>query len=137
MLRFSLASLFFSLLGTVSAISVNSTVLTIGTDTNSTIGITIALKAYGIPYEVYTLRSNRDLPALNTTATVGKYGGIVMTDEALGGATLDKIYAYQKAFGVRFVRVNASPGPDTGNLILPPKVGKRENIKSSAQEPIT
>jgi len=85
------------------------------------------LQGYGIPYEIsYVSKTGYQLPALNSSKTQGNYGGIISLSELAyeydggvwnSGISTDQyntIYAYQTAFGVRFVRIDAYPQPSFG-----------------------
>ncbi|KAF2760099.1 hypothetical protein EJ05DRAFT_498070 [Pseudovirgaria hyperparasitica] len=106
------ASILFLLFRTASTLTVASTVLVIAPDNTVANSAVSGLKGYGIPYRIY-LTSNT-FPALNRSADVGDFGAIVMLDEVLPASNVDEIHAYQSAFGVRFVRLNANPGAESG-----------------------
>lgn len=73
------------------------------------------LNAYAIPYEVVVVpQDGIDLPVLNSTATAGNYGAIVVLSEvsydyggdldfqsALNASQWTTLYQYQVNFGVR------------------------------------
>jgi hypothetical protein len=97
-------------------------------DSSSAYSGSSGFNAYGIPYEVLIVpQAGITLPTLNTTATNGTYGGIVVLDElsynyggTIGWAsalTTDQwntLYNYQIGFGVRMVRINVYPTTDFG-----------------------
>lgn len=107
---------------TLAAVTVNSTLLILARDAASAPSGTNVLQGYGIPYQVVDLSSGgAALPQLNATADAGNFGGIVAVSargyangDDWGTALSEKqwrdIYAYQEAFGVRLVRLNAWPG---------------------------
>jgi len=84
------------------------------------------LNDYGIPFELLLVpNGNVTLPPLNSSATSGNYGGIVILSELsysyvdASGATIwtsalstdqwNLLFNYQTAFGVRMVRLGAFP----------------------------
>lgn len=78
------------------------------------------LKGYGIAYQqVIVPQAGITLPVLNSTATRGNYGGIITVSElsylyddwrsAITDAQWETLYAYQRNFGVRMVRIDAWP----------------------------
>lgn len=80
------------------------------------------LDGYGIPYQVLLVpQGGVTLPPLNSSATQGNYGGFITLSElsyqsSSGGyasvvtdAQWNTLYAYQKAFGVRMVRLDVYP----------------------------
>jgi hypothetical protein len=84
--------------------------------------------AYGIPSQVVVVpQAGITLPALNSTASHGNYGGFVIMNElsydyggtlgwqsAFSADQWNALYAYQVAFGVRMVRINVYPTTDFG-----------------------
>jgi hypothetical protein len=100
-------------------------------DSSSAYSGTSGFLAYGIPHEVVIVpQAGITLPTLNTSATTGTYGGIVVLDEVsydYGGTigwtsalTTDQwntLYNYQITFGVRMVRINVYPDADFGKNI--------------------
>ena len=111
--------------------TVDSTVLILVREGDETYSVTSGLDAYGIPYElVYVPRTGFNLPVLNASSTQGNYGGIISLSELSfgydsgfgSGISVDQynaIYAYQLAFGVRFVRIDAFPQPAFGTTTAP------------------
>jgi hypothetical protein len=97
-------------------------------DSASAYSGTSGLNGYGIPYEVVLVpQTGVTLPVLNSSTTVGNYGGILLLSEvsydfggtigfasAISTAQFQDIYAYQLAFGVRMVRIDVFPTPDFG-----------------------
>jgi hypothetical protein len=116
----------------VSSTTVQSTVLIFARDTVSAYSAFSGLNAYGIPYQVVVVpQAGITLPALNSSATAGNYGAIVILSEvsynyggtlgyqsALTAAQWVQIYAYQAAFGVRMVRLDSFPSADSGTVAL-------------------
>ncbi|KAK6584729.1 hypothetical protein PZA11_002953 [Diplocarpon coronariae] len=111
----------------VLAFSVDSTVLIIARDADSTISATSGLDAYGIPFSILLVPSNgTGLPKLKDDAVGnGKYGGIVVLGEvsyeyngtyrsALTETQWNDLYQYQTSFGVRMVRIDVYPQPQFG-----------------------
>lgn len=116
----------------VPGATVDGKVLVLARDTYSASTATSGLQAYGIPYEsVLVPKEGTTLPTLNSSATAGNYGGIIVMAavsydydgtwrSALTDQQWDTIYAYQKAFKVRSVRTDEFPGPEFGNLYNSP-----------------
>jgi hypothetical protein len=115
----------------VPGATVDSTVLILVREGDATYSVTSGLDAYGIPYQlVFVPKTGFSLPVLNTSSTQGKYGGIISLSElafeydsgygsGISTAQYDSIYAYQLAFGVRFVRIDAFPQPEFGTTTAP------------------
>lgn len=109
-----------------AAHSVSSTILVLARDTASATVATLGLQGYGIPYETLIVPMDGvTLPTLNTSTTLGRYGGILILSEvsydystgflsALTAAQWQQLYDYQTAFGVRMVRLDAYPSADMG-----------------------
>jgi hypothetical protein len=108
-----------------AAVTVNSTLLVLARDYNATVGGTVVLQGYGIPYQVVDLSSAAGLPQLNSTPDKGNFGGIVTVSAreykngddwktALSDKQWQDMYRYQEAFGIRLVRLNAWPSTDYG-----------------------
>ncbi|KFZ02885.1 hypothetical protein V502_11414 [Pseudogymnoascus sp. VKM F-4520 (FW-2644)] len=111
--------------------SVSSTVLVIARDAVSAYSGYSGLRGYGIPYQVLTVpQAGVALPSLNSSATVGNFGAIVVLGEvsydygatgfqsALTPAQWATLYGYQLAFGVRMVRIDVYPGAGSGTVAL-------------------
>ena len=110
----------------VNAITVENKILVIARDAYAASTATSGLQGYGIPFQTLLVPSGgATLPALNSSATAGNFGGIVIVSEvayqqstgflsALTAAQFTTLYNYQTAFGVRMVRLDAYPGPDFG-----------------------
>jgi hypothetical protein len=121
------SSLFASL---TEAISVSSTILVFARDSTSAYSATSGLNAYGIPYELYLVPiGGITLPVLNSSATVGNYGGIITLSEvsyqytdgwhsALNTSQWQQMYDYQTSFGVRMVRLDVYPDADFGEYFF-------------------
>jgi len=112
---------------TVIGHSVGSTVLVIARDSASAYSAYSGLSGYGIPYQILTVpQGGASLPVLNSSATVGNFGSIVILSEvsydygasgfnsALTAAQMTQLYNYQLAFGVRMVRLDSYPSSDSG-----------------------
>jgi hypothetical protein len=118
----------------VNGATVASTVLILIRQDDNAYSVTSGLDGYGIPYELVRVpKTGFSLPALNTTSR-GNYGGIISLSELAydydgnwhSGISSDQynaIYAYQVAFGVRFVRIDAYPQPAFGTTTAPSGVG--------------
>ncbi|OCK84856.1 hypothetical protein K432DRAFT_319527 [Lepidopterella palustris CBS 459.81] len=108
------------------SVTVANTVLVIARDSASAFSGYSGLQGYGIPFQVLTVPSTgAALPQLNSSATVGNFGGIVVLSEVsynyngqyLSALTSDQwqqMYNYQLAFGVRMVRIDVFPTADFG-----------------------
>jgi len=107
--------------------SVGSTILVIARDTASAYSAYSGLNGYGIPYQILAVPSTgATLPTLNSSATVGNFGAIVVLSEvsydygsagfnsALTTAQWTQLFNYQISFGVRMVRLDVYPSADTG-----------------------
>lgn len=118
---------------TTNANTFLSTILVIARDTASSYNAWSGLNGYGIPFQILTVpQSGAKLPVLNSSATVGNFGGIIVLsevsydysstgggfDSALTAAQWSSLYAYQTAFGVRMVRLDVYPSSDTGTTAL-------------------
>lgn len=109
-----------------AANSVANTILVFARDSASANVATLGLQGYGIPYQtVLVPQTGAALPALNSSATQGNYGGILVLSEvsyqystgflsALNTSQWQVLYDYQTAFGVRMVRLDVYPTPDMG-----------------------
>lgn len=125
---FSKASALLALHASVAAAanSVANTILVFARDSASANVATLGLQGYGIPYQtVIVPQSGVALPVLNSSATQGNYGGILVLSEvsyqystgflsALNASQWQTMYDYQTAFGVRMVRLDVYPTPDMG-----------------------
>lgn len=112
----------------VAGATVSSTILVIARDqTSAQNGAFLGLQGYGIPYEVLTVPQAgiSALPILNSSATHGNYGGIVVVSEvgynydnqyysALTRRQWNTLWDYQTQFGVRMVRLDVFPTADFG-----------------------
>jgi hypothetical protein len=112
----------------VAGATVSSTILVIARDQLSAKnGATLGLQGYGIPFEVLTVPQAgiANLPVLNSSATHGNYGGIVLLSEvgynydnqyysALKRAQFNTLFDYQSQFGVRMVRLDVFPASEFG-----------------------
>ncbi|KAH8586590.1 hypothetical protein B0O99DRAFT_665688 [Bisporella sp. PMI_857] len=114
------------LVSLASALTVSSTILVFARDADSAVSGTSGLNAYGIPFQVVIVPQNGiTLPTLNSSTTVGNYGGIIVLSEisyeystgwasALTDLQWQVMYNYQSNFGVRMVRLDAYPTSDFG-----------------------
>lgn len=113
------------------ATTVSSTVLVFARDSASAYSAYSGLNGYAIPYQVVVVPQNGiDLPVLNSTATQGNYGAIVILSEvsydygdagftsALDDSQWAALYQYQVSFGVRMVRLDIAPSAETGSAPL-------------------
>jgi hypothetical protein len=108
----------------------SSKILVLGRDDYAATQASSGLQAYGIPYEkVIVPKAGITLPTLNSTASDGEYGGIIVTGEvaytyesgwrsALTAEQWQQIYAYQRAFAIRMVRIDAYPTAEFGKLFF-------------------
>jgi hypothetical protein len=109
------------------AANVDSKVLVLVRAGDNPYSVVSGLQGYGIPYEISEVsKTGYQLPALNSSKSQGNYGGIISLSELAfeydggvwnSGISNDQystIYAYQIAFGVRFVRIDAYPQPAFG-----------------------
>lgn len=111
-----------------AALSVSNTILVFARDSASATVATLGLQGYGIPYQtVIVPQSGAALPVLNSSATSGNYGGILVLSEvsyqystgflsALTTSQWNQMFAYQLAFGVRMVRLDVFPTTDMGKF---------------------
>jgi hypothetical protein len=126
--QFLAAALIF-VLSVAAETTVRSTVLVFARDAWSGNSATSGLKGYGIPFELVVVPSTGvTIPTLNSSATSGNYGGIIVLSElaydlgaagwgsALTTTQWQQLYAYQTSFGVRMVRLDVYPGPDFGTF---------------------
>lgn len=118
------------------AATVDSTILVLVRAGDKAYSVTSGLEGYGIPYEIaYVPKTGFQLPTLNTSTSAGKYGGIVSLSElsyeydggvwnsGISTEQYNTLYAYQLAFGVRFVRIDAYPQPAFGTTTADQGVG--------------
>lgn len=125
------AAVFAGLVSVASAASANSTVLIFARDSTSAYSAYSGLQGYGIPFQVVTVPSTgiTSLPTLNSTATDGNFGAVVVLGEvsydyngtynsALTTAQWQQLYDYQTTFGARMVRLDVYPGPEFGSTAL-------------------
>ncbi|RDW68147.1 hypothetical protein BP6252_09543 [Coleophoma cylindrospora] len=108
------------------ATSVSSTILIIARDNSSAYSAYSGLNGYRIPFQILAVpQTGVPLPTLNSSATAGNFGAIVVLSEvsydygtsfasALTSDQWAALYAYQIAFGVRMVRLDVYPGPSSG-----------------------
>jgi hypothetical protein len=113
-----------------SAATLDSTVLIIAPDEYSASTASLGLQGYGIPFEnLLVPQAGIDLPSMNSSASQGNYGGIIVIGSvsynydgnwhsALTDAQWTTLYEYQANFHVRMVRINEYPGPRFGKQLL-------------------
>jgi hypothetical protein len=114
----------------VPSANVDSKVLIFARDAYSASTASSGLEGYGIPYEtVIVPKEGIQLPVLNSTATDGRYGGIIVLGavsydysgswrSAITDAQWNTIYSYQSGFKVRLVRIDEYPGPAFGTSAI-------------------
>ena len=112
-------------LATVSG-QVTNTILVLARTQNEADQASSGFAGYGIPYQVVLVpQAGITLPVLNSTASQGNYGGIITVselsylydpnwDSAITSAQWEAIYAYQRNFGARLVRIEAWPQSSFG-----------------------
>ncbi|KAF2177700.1 hypothetical protein K469DRAFT_742439 [Zopfia rhizophila CBS 207.26] len=112
----------------VGGAAISSTILILARDQTSAQNSAFSgLQGYGIPYEVITVPQSgiSSLPVLNSSATHGNYGGIVVVSDvsydyngsyysALTRRQWNTLWDYQTQFGVRMVRLDVFPTSDSG-----------------------
>jgi hypothetical protein len=112
----------------VGSATISTTILIIARDSTAAESSAAAgLRGYGIPFEIVTVPQAgiANLPVLNSSATYGNYGGIVLVSEvgynydasyysALTRRQFNDLYAYQSTFGIRMVRLDVFPTADYG-----------------------
>jgi hypothetical protein len=128
--RLFVSVLFLGLFSSVvsAAKSTKATVLIIARDIDSARSAHSGLQGYAIPYRVLVVpQPGATLPRLNASATVGNFGGIVVLGDVsydFGGGSFrsaltdpqwEELFAYQKAFNIRMVRLDVYPGPKFGS----------------------
>lgn len=114
---------------TSAAVSTRANILVIAKDELTAKSAHFGLQAYGIPYRVLIVpQEGLALPLLNSSATVGNYGGFVIVGDvsykydqavnpfrsALTDAQWQSLYDYQKNFKVRMIRIDVYPEPQFG-----------------------
>ncbi|KAF4554718.1 Hypothetical protein D9617_3g017860 [Elsinoe fawcettii] len=111
--------------------SVANTILVLAKDADGMYTSTSGLNGYGIPFQsIIVPQSGIALPQLNSSATAGNFGGIIIHAEvsydfgggnwssALTPAQWQDLYNYQTVFGVRMVRLDVYPGPNTDSAVI-------------------
>lgn len=105
---------------------IDNKVMILARDTDGVNSASAGLSAYGIPFEgVIIPQAGATIPTLNTSATEGKYSGIIVIDalayeyadgwrSAVTADQWNAIWTYQANFKVRMVRINEFPGPSFG-----------------------
>lgn len=108
--------------------TVDSKILIFARDAYSASTASSGLEGYGIPYEtVLVPQAGITLPALTSSATQGRYAGIIIMGavsydysgtwrSALTDAQMTTIHTYQTNFHVRMARIDEYPGPAFGKL---------------------
>lgn len=112
-----------------AAVSTRANILVIAKDEITAKSAHFGLQAYGIPYRVLIVpQEGLALPVLNSSATLGNYGGFVIVGDvsykydfavnpfrsALTDAQWQSLYNYQKNFKVRMIRIDVYPEPQFG-----------------------
>jgi hypothetical protein len=110
-----------------AAKSTKATVLIISRDMESAKAGHVGLQGYAIPYRVLVVpQVGATLPRLSSSPTQGNFGGIVVLGDvaydfgngqfksSLTDPQWDELFAYQKTFNVRMVRLDVYPGPKFG-----------------------
>jgi hypothetical protein len=134
----------FSVFSLVSgAINTKATVLIIARDDFTARSAHSGLQGYGIPYRVLIVpKAGAQLPPLNSSATTGNFGGIVVVSDvsydyqtapnpfrsALTDSQWQSLYDYQKTFHVRMVRLDVYPEGQFGMSILCRSMPSRSNF---------
>lgn len=113
---------------TAVALSVDSTILIIASHDADAKMASMGLDGYGIPYRKLLVPSNGiEMPILNSSATEGNFGGIIVISNVAydkGGLYISaitdqqwsQIHSYQSAFKVRMARINEYPGSQFGMI---------------------
>lgn len=108
---------------------IDNKILILARDADGVKAAGLGLSGYGIPYEgLIVPKEGTALPALNTSATAGKYSGIIIMDALAyeypegwhSAVTTDQwtaLAVYQVAFKVRMVRINEFPSPAFGTTL--------------------
>ncbi|KAG8413411.1 hypothetical protein J3458_012975 [Metarhizium acridum] len=112
-----------------AAISVGSTVLILARNEGEAKSAAMGLDGYGIPYQkVIFPAGGTGLPVLNSSATQGNFGGIVVISNvaydnngtfasAVTSQQWAQINSYQSTFKVRMVRINEYPSAEYGTIV--------------------
>lgn len=111
----------------VAAITVQGTILVFARSTTEAYSATAGLNGHGIPFQLVIVpQAGVTLPTLSSSSSAGNYGGIITLSElsyeydggvwesAITDAQWEQLYAYQAAFGVRMVRLDAFPESQFG-----------------------
>lgn len=113
-------------------LDVADTILVLARDQASANSATSGLQGYGIPFETIIVpQEGITLPALNSTAEKGNYGGFITVSElsyeyssgwasAITSEQWQQMYDYQLTFGARMVRIDAWPQSDFGTDVAIP-----------------
>lgn len=134
-----------------AATTVNSTILILAPtdDVESSYSATSGFDAYGIPYDLIQIPSGgASLPSLNSSTTSGNYGGILILSDvsydyngdyssAITTDQYNTLYAYQIAFNVRMVRLDAYPGDDSGTSAVAAADGSEGCCNNNAEQLIS
>jgi hypothetical protein len=112
-------------------VTTKGTFLVIARDATAAYSAKSGLNDYGIPFQVLVVpAAGVALPALTSSASVGLFGGIVVLSEvsypnaagtyvsALTNDQWNALYAYQRTFGVRMVRLDVVPSSASGTKAL-------------------
>jgi hypothetical protein len=111
--------------------TVSNTILVFARDSASGYSATSGLNGYGIPFQLVIVpQAGITLPVLNSSPTVGNFGGIVILSDVIynyptgyaSAFTTDQwtqLFNYQIAFGVRMVRLDTFPAAEFGMFAAP------------------
>ncbi|KAF2157784.1 hypothetical protein K461DRAFT_326030 [Myriangium duriaei CBS 260.36] len=115
----------------VAGATVSNKFLILANDAGSAYTCSSGLNGYGIPYDsIVVPQTGFTLPALNSSATHGNYGGIIVYAEvaynygnnnwssALTAAQWQQLYDYQVQFNVRMAQLSVFPGPNYGAAVV-------------------
>ncbi len=115
----------------VAGATVSNTFLILANDANSAYTCSSGLNGYGIPFQsIVVPQTGFTLPALNSSATHGNFGGIIVYAEvaynygnnnwssALTTAQWQQLYDYQVQFNVRMAQLSVFPGPNYGASVV-------------------
>ncbi|KAI1052580.1 hypothetical protein LB507_009783 [Fusarium sp. FIESC RH6] len=115
-----------SIVPDLTPVTVDSTILILGTSDYACDSAASGLLSYGIPFEkVLVPKEGFAMPSLNSSSSEGKYGAIIIIDaasyqyesgwaSAITSDMWDQIYEYQLHFHARLVRINEFPSPQFG-----------------------
>lgn len=115
----------------IGGATISNTILILAIDSTSAYTCSSGLNGYGIPFDsIIVPMYNFTLPQLNSSATHGNYGGIIVYAQAaydygngnwssaLTTAQWQQLYNYQVAFNVRMAQLDVYPGPNFGASVV-------------------